>query len=757
MKRAVRLMLGLAVSTAVVLGPVLPAATGADATGTVEGTVTLPPDVSLGATDSISVQVFRVSDDMVVGDGTADPVTGAFRIEAVPAGTVAVSLRYIGALDLLGEWWGDTHVRAQRRTAALAAGGVVTVTETLERGARLTGRITEGGAAIGWGLAEITSLDGNDPYLGDYEVARANADGTYTSGWMPAGRYSVVYSTDAEGWKRETHNGTWVTGSAAPAGEAPLVLAAGVRTLDVDLDPMGSISGRVTMLSATGVVPVKATINVYAWSAAQGTWVWSGGDRETAADGTFRLVGLAPGDFRLQFTAGGAIDRFWGGADDVDAAATITVHDGEAVSGIDVQLEQQAGITAKVMYRETPGAPAVPLSAVSVELMRLDEASGYYLPADRSSGSLSQGAYASPALRPGTYTARFIADPYSGVGSEYYADARYFYESTDVVLAPGASKDLGTIVLEPREFDIWRVAGADRFATAVQISQWAIPDGQRAPVVYLTNGYNYPDALAAGPAAIHFGGVTLTTLVWALPSVVADELERLQPRRIVLLGDENAVSADVERAVRALAPSDAVITRVGGANRLATADLIVRDAFGAGGARQAIIATAYNFPDALAAGPAAGYADAPVVLVNGGGELEDSTRSLLRDLGVTDVYIAGGTPSVSPRIESDLVGLLGSGHVVRFAGADRYETAALMNEHFFGESEVALLATGWGFADALVGGPLAGALGSPLYLTAPTCLPFPAVTGILEKQVLGVALLGGRPTLAEPLESLTTC
>src|SRR5688572_21749966 len=90
------------------------------------------------------------------------------------------------------------------------------------------------------------------------------------------------------------------------------------------------------------------------------------------------------------------------------------------------------------------------------------------------------------------------------------------------------------LVTEPGRADAWsrgpiRIAGIDRYETAVHISGAAFDDG--AATVVLASGESFPDGLAAGPlAALEDAPVLLTTRD-GLPSVTATELERLAPEQ----------------------------------------------------------------------------------------------------------------------------------------------------------------------------------------------------------------------------------
>jgi putative cell wall-binding protein len=88
---------------------------------------------------------------------------------------------------------------------------------------------------------------------------------------------------------------------------------------------------------------------------------------------------------------------------------------------------------------------------------------------------------------------------------------------------------------------VTRLAGADRYATAVRLSQtfWT----GTAPVVYLATGRNFPDALAGVPAAGRDEAPLLLVEPTCVPVATARELARLQPTTTVVLGGASSVSA----------------------------------------------------------------------------------------------------------------------------------------------------------------------------------------------------------------------
>jgi putative cell wall-binding protein len=93
-----------------------------------------------------------------------------------------------------------------------------------------------------------------------------------------------------------------------------------------------------------------------------------------------------------------------------------------------------------------------------------------------------------------------------------------------------------------------RVAGATRFDTAVQVSKVFYPDG--ADTVYLVTVADFPDALAAGGASSVAPGPVLYTNRDSVPAVTLDEVRRLAPERVVIVGGTGVVSEAVAAAVQ---------------------------------------------------------------------------------------------------------------------------------------------------------------------------------------------------------------
>lgn len=101
---------------------------------------------------------------------------------------------------------------------------------------------------------------------------------------------------------------------------------------------------------------------------------------------------------------------------------------------------------------------------------------------------------------------------------------------------------------------------------------------------------------------------------------------------------------------------------------------------------------------------------------------------------------------MSPAIESQLGSIA---PVTRYAGADRYATAAAINSANFPTASVVFLATGTNFPDALAGAALAGRLGAPLYITTRDCTPTVIHNALQSLSPTSLVVLGGTGAVSD--------
>jgi hypothetical protein len=198
--------------------------------------------------------------------------------------------------------------------------------------------------------------------------------------------------------------------------------------------------------------------------------------------------------------------------------------------------------------------------------------------------------------------------------------------------------------------DVDRTAGDNRYATAAAVSERYF---SAADVAILCTGENFPDALSATPLARVAGGPLLLTRRDSVPAETVAELDRLGVGEVVIIGGTSAVSS----AVADTLDDDYIVSRIDGIDRYETSAEIARAIAAilpAGfGANRAFFARGDAFPDALAIGPVAASAYAPVLLVRTD-SVPESIASVVDELDIQTGAIAGGTSAVSDATMGEL-------------------------------------------------------------------------------------------------------
>jgi putative cell wall-binding protein/5-hydroxyisourate hydrolase-like protein (transthyretin family) len=512
------------------------------------------------------------------------------------------------------------------------------------------------------------------------------------------------------------------------------------QTFDVQLQQGASVSGIVTR--ADGDASPLSDVQVYAYSA-DASRIWLG-QAVTDADGEYTISNLPPRPVLLSFSGKGGFgypDQWWRDAVAASAATPIELEPGDVLDGYDAALERGATVVGTVTLDDT-GAPT---RYAVVTLTRTDGAASY------TARTEQDGRYRIENVFRGEYTMSFApveaGSRYRPVYSGGTADPARA-EAFELLPAQQDTQNAALQRIRPPS-ETSRVGGADRYVAAVNVSKAAYAEG--ADVVFVVSGQNYSDALSAGPAAVAASAPLLLTPPDRVLATVRAEMDRLDPRRIVIVGGPASVSRDVEEALAGIAE----VERISGSDRYAVSRAVARMTIADTGAEIAYIATGTNFPDALSAGAAAGAQKAPVILVNGrAGDVPDATEALLRDLGIDEIIVAGGPASVSPEIAAALQALA---PVTRLGGADRFAASAAISADAFGYAEQAFLVTGLRFPDALSGAAWAGAENAPLYVSRGDCVPRIVLDAMTAQGVQRVTLIGGTASLATEVAALERC
>jgi hypothetical protein len=214
------------------------------------------------------------------------------------------------------------------------------------------------------------------------------------------------------------------------------------------------------------------------------------------------------------------------------------------------------------------------------------------------------------------------------------------------VLKPGGTVYMvgGTAALAPSVaasitalgYTAVRLSGADRFGTALAI---AAKLGNPS-TIFEADGTGFPDALSAVPAAIVKHGAILLTSGRSQTPATSAYLRAHAGLHYAVGGP--AASADP--AAVALVGADRYATSA------AVALAVFPDSTGVS------VAVGTGFPDALAAGPVAGAASEPLILVAPTGALPEPVSAYLstRGTAVSTAQVFGGTVAVSDAVVSEV-------------------------------------------------------------------------------------------------------
>ncbi len=262
-------------------------------------------------------------------------------------------------------------------------------------------------------------------------------------------------------------------------------------------------------------------------------------------------------------------------------------------------------------------------------------ASGTSFPDALSAAPLSQGLKAPMLLSPSDALPKVVKEELTRLGTK------------TVYLIGGQEVMPNKLIQELAEMKITtiRVSGRDRYNTSEQIarlvrSQTPVNQG------FLTSGTTFPDALSISSYAAWQGIPVLLTDGQSLTETIVDSLKGMS--KVTIVGGEAIISNRLETALEVLG-KDSV--RVAGAYRYITSAAIAETYFKS--PKTVYIVNGTNFPDALGAAPAAGKANAPVLLTNGIA-LDKSISDYLTKAKPKNIVLIGGEEAISKALETSL-------------------------------------------------------------------------------------------------------
>ncbi|MGA9277440.1 cell wall-binding repeat-containing protein, partial [Ilumatobacter sp.] len=191
-------------------------------------------------------------------------------------------------------------------------------------------------------------------------------------------------------------------------------------------------------------------------------------------------------------------------------------------------------------------------AAVSARAFPTGATTAYVATGGGFADALSGGAAAGGAAAASHLSPLLLVRPTGGVPAATVAElTRLGVTDIKIIGGPNAiSAETAAALAEIGTVE--RIAGANRYATSVALSQSTFPDSLGG-TVYIATGTNFPDALAAAPPG--FPVLLVPGQGTTVPANTAAEIQRLNPGRIVILGGPGAVSAAIEAQLAGLFPT----------------------------------------------------------------------------------------------------------------------------------------------------------------------------------------------------------
>lgn len=156
------------------------------------------------------------------------------------------------------------------------------------------------------------------------------------------------------------------------------------------------------------------------------------------------------------------------------------------------------------------------------------------------------------------------------------------------------------------------------------------------------------------------------------------------------------------------------VTRISGADRYSTAASIAMVNW-KNGSNNVVLASGEGYADGLSASTLAKKLDAPILLTTSD-TLSIDTENAISTLKPKDIYIVGGTASISEKIRNNLKSKY---NLIELAGSTRYETNVKVAKKLVElgvNPDNVLAVSGEGFSDAISAAPVAAAKGEILLL-----------------------------------------
>ncbi|WP_101773106.1 N-acetylmuramoyl-L-alanine amidase [Peptostreptococcus faecalis] len=287
------------------------------------------------------------------------------------------------------------------------------------------------------------------------------------------------------------------------------------------------------------------------------------------------------------------------------------------------------------------------------------------------------------------------------------------------------------------------IYGADRYQTAVQVSKSGWPNGSDSVVV--VNSKNVMIGLIATPYATMLNAPILVTNTNSLDSNVSNELKRLKPKKVYIIGDRDLVSKSVADKMKSV--TGATIERVFGSQPGELSASVAERIAAARNVDTAYVVSGSNgAADALSIASKAGETKNPVIVVDKN-SINVNAYSFLGSK-VNNAYYIGGADSISNSLINKISGVVKNGTTSnRVSGNDRHATNIAVINKFYKDTNLSSLvvtkSSNNDLIDTVTAGPFATKKNAPILITSKTSVASVTSEYLNKVQANNVYQVGG--------------
>ena len=409
---------------------------------------------------------------------TATASDGTYSIAGLPAGSYSVefSTGCGNSGNYLTQWYNNETSSGSSDPVTVTAGSTTaSIDAALQPGGTISGTVIVAGGAALSGICVIASQNGGGTGFGSTATA---SDGTYSIASLPAGSYSVEFSTGCG--NSGNYLTQWYNNETSSGSSDPVTVTAGSTTTSIDaaLQSGGTISGTVIVAGGTALSGICVI-------ASQNGGGGGSGFAITASDGTYSMASLPAGTYSVEFSTGCGnsgtyLTQWYNNETSSGSSDPVTVTAGSTTTSIDAALQSEGTISGTVIVA---GGTALSGICVIASQNGGGGGSGFAITA-------SDGTYSIASLPAGSYSVEF----YTGCGNsgtyltQWYNNETSSGSSDPVTVTAGSTTTSIDAALQPATVPGAPTAVSATAGDASATVTWTAPasDGGSAVTGYVT-------------------------------------------------------------------------------------------------------------------------------------------------------------------------------------------------------------------------------------------------------------------------------